>query len=65
MGNIIVLDRPQFDMVISQLNNAKDLDVDCLYEIYSVSSEAMQNLLDSNIIPAFRNVNPRHLLLCR
>ena len=58
MGNIIVLDRPQFDMVISQLNNAKDLDIDCLYEIYSVSCDAMQNLLDSNIIPAFRNVNP-------
>ena len=58
MSNIIILDRPQFDSVISQLTNAKELDSDCIYEIYSVASDAMQNLLDSNILPAFRNVNP-------
>ena len=58
MSNIVALDRRQFDVIIAQLNNAAELDADCLYAIYSMSIEAMQDLAESNIIPAFRNINP-------
>ena len=33
MSELVILERRQFDVVISQLSNAKDLDADCLYEI--------------------------------
>ena len=58
MSELVILERRQFDVVISQLSNAKDLDADCLYEIYSYSCEAMQELINSNILPALRNINP-------
>ena len=58
MNNLYILDRRQFDIIISQLNNSKELDPDCIYKIYSYSTEAMQELLNSNILPALRNVNP-------
>ena len=57
-----MLDRRQFDIIISQLNNSQDLDQDCIYKIYSYSVEAMQELMNSNILPALRNVNPLDVL---
>ena len=62
MNNIVILDRRQFDIIVSQLTNSGDLDFDCIYKIYSYSSEAMQELVSNNILPGLRNVNPLDII---
>ena len=58
MANVIVLPKEQFDRVIDVVSGAKNIDHNTLYKIYQTTSEAIQGLLDSNVISNAKTVNP-------
>ena len=57
MGRINVLTREQFDRVLSFLALPQETDSDVIYKIYLTTCEAMQSLVDNNILGEIKNVN--------
>ncbi len=62
MSNINILNKDQFTRVIDSLSLGQPVDKDTLFNIYETTSEAIQNLVDSNILGGIRNVNPLEII---
>lgn len=59
---IHVLDKLQVAHVLDQLNNHQELNYDAVFKVYSLTSQALQELVDANIIQGLRSINPIEVL---
>ena len=57
-----MLERSQFDRIVGLLNNAKEIDLDTVYKIYTTTTEGIQDLVDNNVLSGVKNINPLDLV---
>lgn len=62
MANVLVITKEQFDRVINAVSNEQKINHEVLYKIYQTTSEAIQGLLDSNIINSVKSINPLEVI---
>jgi hypothetical protein len=62
MANVSLLSREEFDRVLSMLNLPPEVEKDVIYSIYQTSCEAIQSLLDSNLVSGIKSINPIEII---
>ena len=62
MANVSLLSREEFDRVLSMLNLPSEIEKDVIYSIYQTSCEAIQSLVDSNLVSGIKSINPIEII---
>ena len=62
MANVSLLSREEFDRVLSMLNLPPEIEKDVIYSIYQTSCEAIQSLVDSNLVSGIKSINPIEII---
>lgn len=62
MANVSPLSREEFDRVLSMLNLPPEVEKDVIYSIYQTSCEAIQSLVDSNLVTGIKSINPIEII---
>jgi len=62
MANVSLLSREEFDRVLSMLNLPPEIEKDVIYSIYQTSCEAIQSLVDSNLVTGIKSINPIEII---
>ena len=62
MANVSLLSREEFDRVLSMLNLPPEVEKDVIYSIYQTSCEAIQSLVDSNLVSGIKSINPIEII---
>jgi len=62
MANVSLLSREEFDRVLSMLNLPPEVEKDVIYSIYQTSCEAIQSLVDSNLVTGIKSINPIEII---
>ncbi len=62
MANVSLLSREEFDRVLSMLNLPPEIEKDVIYSIYQTSCEAIQSLVNSNLVSGIKSINPIEII---
>ena len=62
MANVSLLSREEFDRVLSMLTLPPEIEKDVIYSIYQTSCEAIQSLVDSNLVSGIKSINPIEII---
>ena len=62
MSNISKLNREQFDNVVDLLNVNFPVNKDIVYQIYVMTTDGIQDLVDNNVLTSLRSVNPLEII---
>ena len=62
MSNISKLNREQFDNFVDLLNVNFPINKDIVYQIYTMTTDGIQDLVDNNVLTSLKSVNPLEII---